>query len=192
MTPAMPLNTIGVENGTKFDQNNMSKDETMPNTTVGDLIEIAIQTENTCQALYETLESKFPHQPEIVTYWHRYAMEEAGHARWLADLRSRSSREELDKKADAEVLLQAQKMLKFTSDQAGKNIHNLEDAYQIANEVENSETNAVFEFLITNYGGDPGTVNFLRTQLKEHITNLQGKLPRAYQSKSARRALKAS
>jgi DNA-binding GntR family transcriptional regulator len=163
----------------------------MLNSTVEELFELAIQIENTCQALYESMEGKFAHQPEIVSYWHCYALEEAGHARWLADLRSRSTRDELEKKASDEVLLHAKKMLKFTSDQAGKHVHDLEEAYQVATELENSETNAVFEFLIANYAGDQGTVNFLRTQLKVHMSNLQTNLPRAYQSKSARRSLKA-
>jgi rubrerythrin len=163
----------------------------MAYSTVADLVGLAIQIENTCQALYESMEKKFSHQPEVASYWHRYALEEAGHARWLADLRAKSATDELAKQADADVLTHAQKMLENASVQGNKNIHNFEDAYQIANELENSETNAVFEFLISNYAGDRGTVNFLRTQLEVHMSNLQNNLPQAYQSKSARQSLKA-
>lgn len=163
----------------------------MTNTTVSDLIGLAIQVENTCRALYEGLEKKFAHTPEIASYWHGFAREEAGHARWLEDLRAKSSAAQLEKKADVETLQRAQQALEFSSAQSAKNIHNLEDAYQIANELENSEVNTIFEFLITNYAGDPGTIAFLRTQLNTHTANLQSKLPAEYQSKSARRALKA-
>ncbi len=163
----------------------------MAYSTVADLIGLAIQIENTCQALYENMEKKFSHVPEVASYWHRYAREEVGHARWLDDLRAKSDVGQLEQKADADLLLHAQKMLKFSSDQAVKNVHDLEDAYQIANELENSETNAVFEFLITHYAEDQGTASFLRAQLNAHITNLQSKLPSAYQSKVARKSLKA-
>ena len=164
----------------------------MADTTVSDLIGLAIQIENTCKTLYEGMEKKFVHTPEIATYWHHLANEEAGHARWLEDLCARSTADELQKKANAEVLQRAVLALKVSKFQSGKHIHNLEDAYQIANELENSETNAVFEFLITNYSGDHGTVHFLRNQLNAHMTNLQSKLPAMYQSKAARRAIKAS
>ncbi|MCL4529164.1 MAG: hypothetical protein M1282_07100 [Chloroflexi bacterium] len=163
----------------------------MAYSTVADLIGLAIQIENTCQALYEGMERKFAHTPEVTSYWHHYALEEAGHARWLTDLRAKSTAEQLEQKADADILLHAQKMLKFAVDQAGKNIRNLEDAYQIASELENTETNAVMEFLITNYADNRGTANFLRSQLNVHMTNLQSKLPSVYQSKFARESLKA-
>jgi hypothetical protein len=68
---------------------------------IGDLIEIAIQIENICQALYENMEKKFAHTPEIVSHRHRYALEEAGHARWLQSLRDKSTAEQLERKANA-------------------------------------------------------------------------------------------
>ena len=58
----------------------------MADITVSDLIGLAIQIENTCKTLYEGMEKKFFHTPEIATYWHHLANEEAGHARWLEDL----------------------------------------------------------------------------------------------------------
>ncbi len=163
----------------------------MAYSTIADLIELAIQIENACQALYENMEKKFSYTPEIAAYWHRYAAEEAGHARWLENLRARSTVEQLEQKASADILLHAQKMIIFSSSQADKNIGDLEDAYEIADELENSETNAVFEFLIANYAGDQSTASFLRTQLKAHVANLQNNLPIAYRSRLARRSLKA-
>ena len=48
----------------------------------------------------------------------------------------------------------------------------MEDAYELAHELENSETNAIFEFLIIHFSTDETTQDFLRSHLKDHIGKL--------------------
>jgi hypothetical protein len=94
---------------------------------VGDLIEIAIQTENTCQAL-----CKFaPINPRSLLVlaslwqWKKPVMP----AGWQNCTPGR--RDELEKKANAtKFCFRPQKMLRFASDQAGQKYHtlDLEDA----------------------------------------------------------------
>jgi hypothetical protein len=163
----------------------------MAYSTIADLLELAIQIEQASQQLYARLETKFPGQPEVAAFWRRYAAEELGHARWIENLRTKSAPELLTKKTDAEMLSTADRMLKFSAAHALKTVSNLEDAYQLATDLENSETNAIFEFLIANYGGDPNTITFLRTQLNLHINRLKNEMPAAYRSKSERQALAA-
>jgi rubrerythrin len=160
--------------------------------TLADLIELAIQLENATEALYRGLGAKFAHHPELEKFWQRYAAEELGHARWLERLRRDSSAEQLSAPADPMMLKMAQKMLQFSVDSALAKIKNLDEAYELAVDVENSETNAIFTFLITNYYADKDTVAFLRNQIKDHINNLTDELPAPFKDRALRQATPAS
>jgi len=66
-----------------------------------------------------------------------------------------------------------------------------EDAYQLATELENSETNTIFEFMIMNFSTDElsKSQKFLRIQLNKHLAGLETGLPSQYSSSIARRNL---
>jgi hypothetical protein len=72
-----------------------------------------------------------------------------------------------------------------------RDVHNLEDAYQMVHELENSETNAVFDFLITNFAEDKKTQAFLRSQLRDHIGKLATDFPVQFRLAPVRRGIKA-
>lgn len=163
----------------------------MTASTIEDLLAIAVQIERLCERLYRRMEGMFPSTPEVVAFWRKYADEEVGHALWLEKLRARCTPAQLAQVADAQILVTAERMLEFVTTHALKTVTTLEDAYQMATELENSETNAIVEFLIDNFTDDPASVSFLRAQLKGHVANLEKTLPSRYQSKLARSELKA-
>jgi len=159
-------------------------------TTIAALVELSISLEKSAAEIYRWLELKFAHHQDVVDFWKRYAREEDGHARWLEQLRDRLSPGELSAPADPLMLNDARSLLQSL---AGKlsGIKNLEDAYQLVNELENSETNAIFEFLITNFGTDKKTQNFLRSQLRDHIARLMIDFPTQFHNALARRNIEA-
>ena len=131
----------------------------MPNkATVSELFELAIAAEKAAEELYRRLEKKFAHHQEVADFWRKYAAEEVGHAHWLERLRDALNPDQLSAPADPFVLKDAHKVLQFSVENRLNDIKNLEDAYQLVNELENSETNAIFEFLITNFSSDEETV----------------------------------
>ncbi len=140
--------------------------------TVADLFELAIELEKSAQELYRGFEAKFAHQQKASDFWKQYAAEEAGHASWLARLRDGLSAEELSAPADPAMLEAAREMLKFSVENGLAGVMDLRDAYQLANKLENSETNAIFEFLITHFSTDEKMQDFLRSHLKDHIGKL--------------------
>ena len=156
--------------------------------TLAQLIELAIQLEKSAEALYRGIAAKFTHHPELEKFWMRHAAEELGHARWLERLRKTSSAEQLALPADPEMLKTAQKMLQFSVDNALGNIKTFEDAYELAVDLENSETNAIFEFLITNYYADQDAVAFLRKQIKSHVASITDELPTEVKDRVQREA----
>ncbi|MCP4541675.1 MAG: hypothetical protein GY832_31470 [Chloroflexi bacterium] len=140
--------------------------------TVARLFELAIELEESAQELYHELGQKFVHHPKAANFWKQYAVEEAGHAKWLASLRDDLSTKELAASADTAMIEAAREMLEFPIKNKLARVTDLRDAYQLAKELENSETNVIFEFLITHFSANEKTRNFLRSHLKDHIGKL--------------------
>jgi len=164
----------------------------MSNTeTTAELFKLALAAEQAAEDLYLGLEAKFAHQPEVAGFWGDYAKEEVGHARWLESVRDKSSPEQLSSPADPSILNAARNLLRFSPQNALEGIKNLEDAYQLANELEHSEINVVFEFIITNFASDASAGSFLRAQLRDHIARLVTDFPARFTSAASRLALKA-
>lgn len=159
--------------------------------TIAHLIELAIQGEKLTEIFYLRLEKKFSRFPEVAQFWKSYASEEAGHARWLERLRERADDERLNEPAEQEVLKQAERALSVPIDDLIAGVRTLQDAYDLANELEHSETNAVFEFLISHFAEDAQAHAFLREQLNEHVGRLMIDFPRKVGTGTLRRGIPA-
>jgi rubrerythrin len=158
--------------------------------TLARLLDMAITAERAAEELYHTLEAKFAHHPEVADFWREYAGEETMHAEWLKRLRDSLTPEQLAEAADSNALDEAHRALKIPVEKRLKNVHNLEDAYQLVSDLENSETNAVFDFLITHFAEDAKTQAFLRSQLKDHIGKLAIDFPIQFRLNAVRRGIK--
>jgi len=159
-------------------------------TIVAELFELAIKAELAVEQLYRSFETKFAHYPNVAQFWANYARDEAGHAQWLRDCRVTSRPEHLSALADSEILDAATWIQQFSLENVLAQVHTLQDAYELAHELEHSETNLVFEFLITNYSGDK-SYSFLRAQLTGHVDKLTNEFPEGFRFPSVRRAVKA-
>lgn len=159
--------------------------------TLAHLFELAIQLERSSEKLYQELAAMFAHEPDLFEFWENYAQEEQRHALGLETIRANVSDDLLFAPADPTILEKAVKMSQFSKEAALQLIRNMEDAYQLATELENSETNAIFDFLITNYSHDPESVAFARAQLTGHIEHLQNDLPPRFRTVVIRKSIQA-
>jgi rubrerythrin len=159
--------------------------------TVDTLFAKAIDLERKASELYEMLAEKFEHEPPVADFWRDYAAEERAHAEALASIRSRLSEDVLAREADERMMNYARKGMDRAVDQTVAQISNLDEAYELANDLEVGETNAVFEFLISEYAVAQEARGFLRSQLREHVTKVAMHFPEGYQSKRERVAVEA-
>jgi len=159
--------------------------------TIAELFDLAIATERACETLYRELAARFVDHLEVADFWERYAGQEAGHAQWLQRVRDMTSPAQLAAPADPVMLQNARALAQFSVTNALQGIHNLDDAYQLANELENSEVNAIFEFLVTHFAPDEEVREFLRAQLHDHLARLAGAFPTQYKGVIVRRAIAA-
>ena len=162
----------------------------IPN-TIGELFELSIALEHAAETFYRGLAAKFAGEQEIVLFWKVFEREEAGHARFLETLLERLSEDKLRGPAPAELLAAARRLLQVAPESVLATVTNLEEAYRIAIETENSETNLIFEALITDFAITSQAVHFLKVQLKEHADRVQRAFPPRFDSTQARLAVKA-
>jgi rubrerythrin len=153
-----------------------------------ELFETAIAAERVAEGIYRQMAIKFSHRPEIAEFWEAYAAAEADHARTLQNLRAGLSPETLENTVDAGMMNAAYRAL-----QGGEkkiDIADLQEAYELASELESGETNAVFEFLITHFSEDKKARIFLRSQLKSHVSQLMLQFPEKFGGASIRKEIK--
>ena len=164
----------------------MSQDSTLAH-----LFDLAIKLERSAETLYQELAAMFVHEPDLLAFWQKYSLEESYHARGLERIRSNVTDELLLTPANPAILEKAYKMSEFSQEAALQQVRNMEDAFQLASELENSEVNAIFDFLITNYSHDPESVAFARAQLTGHIEHLQNDLPPRFRTAAIRKTIRA-
>lgn len=146
----------------------------LKNRTVDDLIDQLIQAETAAQTLYLRLMETFAHEPEAAEVWWKMGADEAAHIRLLEQTRSSLPPEQIQAPADPFWLEQALAAARLSPEQTLARIRTLEDAYQQAHAIENSEINAVFEFVMTEYFPRPLQRAFVVNLLKTHVDRLYG------------------
>ena len=157
--------------------------------TIAELFDLAIATERAAETLYRELAARFVDHLEVADFWERYAGQESGHAQWLQRLRDTTSPAQLAAPADPVMLQNARALSQFAVANALQGIHNLDDAYQLANELENSEVNVIFEFLVTHFTMDERTQVFLQAQLRDHLARLVGAFPTQFKGAVVRQTI---
>jgi hypothetical protein len=140
--------------------------------SVSYLFDTAIEAERVAEQLYHTLSRKFAPHPNLVRFWKGMATDEVTHARALESIRAELPEETLQARADPEILAKARHALRTDLDRSLPHVTNLEEAYQLVSDLEHSETNAIFEFLVLEFSNDIRLGNFLRSQLRNHVMRL--------------------
>lgn len=157
-------------------------------TTIADLFALAIAAETSAAEFYRGLAAKFAGYSDVAEFWQRYATDEIAHARWLARLQGNVSLEQLAARADPVMLENARHAANISAEKLLADVHNLADAYELVNDLESSEINVVFDFLISSFPTDQEILSFLRAQLSEHINRLVTAFPKRFGDPGARLA----
>jgi hypothetical protein len=163
----------------------------MDKVTVAQAFEVAIAAEKAAERLFRGLEAKFTQHADVATFWRGYALDEVQHAEWLEGLKAKQTAERLSSLVDAHTVELLQAVTSLSVEKALLGVKNLEDAYQLVNDIENGETNAIFQFLLDNFEADEQMQVFLRAQLNKHIAKLSIDLPLQYKGKLSRQAIQA-
>ncbi len=156
------------------------------------LFNYAISAESYAEAIYLAFERMFAADPSVAAFWHRYAAEERGHARWLEDVLAKLPEATQVAPADNEMLETARRLTAAPLDEVLAGIETLEGAYQLAHELESSEVNTIFEFLLATFASDTEATQYARQQLSDHTARLSDEFPERYHGVASRRSFRAA
>jgi rubrerythrin len=140
--------------------------------TVATLLELAITAEKVAEDLYLGLAQKFSHLPKVSDFWQEMRKDEVAHARGLEKVRASLTPEQLLTPVDSVVLEQARRSASFSARDALNSITTVEEAYQLTHDLENSEINTVFEFIVAEFVAQEVQKELVMSQLREHVARL--------------------
>jgi hypothetical protein len=146
----------------------------MPEDTIDTLFTLSIETEMAAREFYEGLLRLFGHNPRAARVWEEMRSDEEEHARFLEEVRARLTPEQLQEPADPEMMRGLRNaLMKFSPQGMLQSIRDLNDAYNYAHELENSEINSVLEFIIHEYHIDPVLrARLVEMYLQAHVKRL--------------------
>ena len=142
--------------------------------TLADLFVLACATERAAAHFYEGLAHLFRDHPEISAFWTMMMKDEFAHERQLTEIKGGLSADRLRKPAERDLVEQLEKevsrfMPKF--DLAA--IETLDDAYEVAYELEYSEVNSVYKAIVNKYVSAGDRLTFVLAQNLEHVSRLE-------------------
>ncbi len=140
--------------------------------SVDTMLSLLIDAETASQSFYLRLMEVFAHEPIAAQVWWKMGADEAAHIRLLEQVRKNLPLERLQSPADPIWLEKARSAARFYPDKVMARIQTLEDAYQEAHALENSEINAVFEFVMTEFFPSRLRWDFVHNMLREHVQRL--------------------
>ncbi|MFH1981181.1 MAG: hypothetical protein ABIL58_05015 [Pseudomonadota bacterium] len=111
------------------------------------LFEMAIGIERKAAAFYVEMAAAFRHVPDVSAFWHRLYSEELEHESILKGVYDRLPRQELSQPPDPMVAERVSDAIRLIEAFDLEQVHTLDDAYELAHDLEFSEVNAVFKLL---------------------------------------------
>ena len=119
-----------------------------------ELLKCAMELEKIQAEIYEGLAKKFSFSREISQFWSEMAEDEKGHYEHIVNMYNRFGAEQLSAKIDDALYNTLCKGLRELKLSRLEEIFDLHDACELAAEVEDYETVAVFEFIHARFGHD--------------------------------------
>ncbi len=145
----------------------------MPNVeTIATLFELAIVAEKAAGDFYLGLVEKFSHLPEVSTFWKGMLADEMQHSWELENIRNYLTPEQISAPADPHLLEKAKKVLGFSVKDSLDSITTLNDAYQLAHDLEHSEINTVFAFIMNKFISRKKQKEFILGELENHTQKI--------------------
>lgn len=140
--------------------------------TIEDEFQAAIKCENLAEAVYREFMKKFAHVPEIVEFWEDMASDEADHAKYLEEVRESLTHEERSRPADPKLMQELGEILELRLEDVTGKVKTLNDAFNFASELEDSEVNAAFRVLMRDFVNKRERRVFLQGIIDVHLARL--------------------
>jgi len=136
------------------------------------LFDLALSGENKGCDFFNALSATCDGYPEIAAFWKKMAADESDHISLLEELRASLTAEQLSLPTDPSMLWKARKVQQFSVKDTLEKIKTLDDAYERAHELESSEINTVYTFIMEALVSAEQRRSFLKAEIKNHQNKL--------------------
>lgn len=158
----------------------------MPEKTIQALLELAINWETQARDLYANFANLFNHEPKVSAFWIQLSKDESGHIDVLKDILNKTPTEKLLMEVSNEQWNSVTRVEVLIKEASTRKIQTLDDAYELAHQLEMSEVNTLFKILVNDYLPDEEGHKFILSDVKEHIDRLM-KFGKEYTQSEKRR-----
>ncbi len=140
--------------------------------TVADIFERLINIEFRAGELYGKLSILFTHVPEISAFWKELAEEEIFHMNTLLEIYKSLTEEQLFSLYEKQIWENIENIQDLLNTNLIGSIKNLDDAYELACQIEFSEINEIFKFLVTKHPLSEEQEQLVLSNVKQHHNKL--------------------
>ncbi len=140
--------------------------------TVGEILERAIWIEKKIADLYAIFSKRFSHVPGMIDFWSDLRRDEIGHMGELRMVYESLPSERLLNPESHAISISVHRAMASIDDACLARIKTLDDAYEIAHNLEFSEINAIFEYLTTDLVSPPLRSEMISYHVDEHEQKL--------------------
>lgn len=138
--------------------------------TIDAVFEQAIKAELRSAELYKHMAEGFSHSPGISEFWNGLRKDEVTHAKALKEIRKTLTDEHLAGNAEVDLATKARAVERFFEDLPP--ITTLQDAYEIAHDLEYTEINVLFLLLIKQFISSEDRKRFFVSEIWDHQAKL--------------------
>jgi rubrerythrin len=143
-----------------------------PDKTIERLIEAAIAIECQAAGIYQTFSEQFTQVPGLSAFWQSLNKDEIEHAAILKDTRSLLTPEQLSTQPGDKMWEDITVIRRMMDQDPAAAVRTLDDAYELAHELESSETNAIFRFLAAECVPSGIRKELIHSVLERHLNKL--------------------
>ena len=140
--------------------------------SLSEMIDAAVGAEDTARAVYLGFVRKFSSVPEVSAFWQTMADDESDHARILSSLYVHIIEADRHAPIDARMAEKARALGKLNAATLLNSVKNLDDAYQVAYDIESSEINTVFNFLTILFLTQDESYDIISATIDRHLLRL--------------------
>ena len=140
--------------------------------TMAQIFEQAIEIEIKAASMYRKYTELFSHIPKMSAFWSELTKEEMDHANTLRAIHKSLTAEQLQVPCSNELLEKVKTTQRMLNNDLTASINNLDEAYELAHELEFSEINAIFRFLAIEFVSNVEREQFIVSQIEQHQQKL--------------------
>ncbi len=152
-------------------------------------MELAINWETQARDLFSDFANLFIHEPKVYEFWIQLSTEESMHIGVLKDILNKIPPEKRLMEVGNEQWNSVTQVDELIKEASTKKVLTLDDAYELAQQLETSEINALFKMLVIDYLPDEEGHKMIVSEIREHIEKLM-RFGKEY-TQSHRRLVKA-